>query len=104
MRKPILIFMDEPFGALDAQTREQLQEDFLRIWSRTGATVVFVTHSIDEALFLSDRIFVVDTGPGRIRSIVNRRSRRCASRAMCAPIRSSANIAPSCSNMLRSQV
>ena len=70
MRKPILIFMDEPFGALDAQTREQLQEDFLRIWSRTGATVVFVTHSIDEALFLSDRIFVFDTAPGRIRSIV----------------------------------
>jgi NitT/TauT family transport system ATP-binding protein len=70
MRKPILIFMDEPFGALDAQTREQLQEDFLRIWSRTRATVVFVTHSIDEALFLSDRIFVFDSGPGRIRSIV----------------------------------
>ncbi|HEY7245355.1 MAG TPA: ABC transporter ATP-binding protein [Xanthobacteraceae bacterium] len=70
MRRPILIFMDEPFGALDAQTREQLQEDFLRIWSRTGATVVFVTHSIDEALFLSDRIFVFDTRPGRIRSIV----------------------------------
>jgi hypothetical protein len=43
MRKPILIFMDEPFGALDAQTREQLQEDFLGIWSRTGATVIFVT-------------------------------------------------------------
>ena len=61
MRKPILIFMDEPFGALDAQTREQLQEDFLAIWSRTGATVVFVTHSIDEALFLSDRIFVFNT-------------------------------------------
>ena len=70
MRKPILIFMDEPFGALDAQTREQLQEDFLKIWSRTGATVVFVTHSIDEALLLSDRIFVFDTAPGRIRTIV----------------------------------
>ena len=70
MRKPILIFMDEPFGALDAQTREQLQEDFLAIWSRTGATVVFVTHSIDEALILSDRIFVFDTEPGRIRTIV----------------------------------
>jgi NitT/TauT family transport system ATP-binding protein len=70
MRKPILIFMDEPFGALDAQTREQLQEDFLEVWSRTGATVVFVTHSIDEALFLSDRIFVFNTAPGRIRTIV----------------------------------
>jgi NitT/TauT family transport system ATP-binding protein len=70
MRKPILIFMDEPFGALDAQTREQLQEDFLQIWSRTGATVIFVTHSIDEALFLSDRIFVFATAPGRISTIV----------------------------------
>jgi NitT/TauT family transport system ATP-binding protein len=70
MRKPILIFMDEPFGALDAQTREQLQEDFLKIWSRTAATVIFVTHSIDEALILSDRIFVLGTGPGRIRAIV----------------------------------
>ncbi len=69
MRKPILIFMDEPFGALDAQTREQLQEDFLRIWSRSKATVIFVTHSIDEALFLSDRIFIFDTAPGRICSI-----------------------------------
>jgi NitT/TauT family transport system ATP-binding protein len=70
MRKPILIFMDEPFGALDAQTREQLQEDFLKIWSQTRATVVFVTHSIDEALYLSDRIFVFNTAPGRIRTIV----------------------------------
>ena len=70
MRKPILIFMDEPFGALDAQTREQLQEDFLKIWSQTGATVVFVTHSIDEALLLSDRIFVFSTAPGRIRTVV----------------------------------
>ena len=70
MRRPILIFMDEPFGALDAQTREQLQEDFLKIWSQTGATVVFVTHSIDEALLLSDRIFVFATAPGRLRSIV----------------------------------
>jgi NitT/TauT family transport system ATP-binding protein len=71
LRRPILIFMDEPFGALDAQTREQLQEDFLKIWSQTGATVIFVTHSIDEALILSDRIFVFDTAPGRIRTIVD---------------------------------
>jgi NitT/TauT family transport system ATP-binding protein len=70
MRKPILIFMDEPFGALDAQTREQLQEDFLRIWAQSGATVIFVTHSIDEALLLADRIFVFSTGPGRVRTIV----------------------------------
>jgi NitT/TauT family transport system ATP-binding protein len=71
MRKPILILMDEPFGALDAQTREQLQEDFLKIWQQTRATVVFVTHSIDEALFLSDRIFVFATAPGRVRTIVD---------------------------------
>jgi len=71
MRKPILIFMDEPFGALDAQTREQLQEDFLKIWSQTNATVIFVTHSIDEALLLSDRIFVFATAPGRIHTIVD---------------------------------
>jgi NitT/TauT family transport system ATP-binding protein len=70
MRKPILIFMDEPFGALDAQTREQLQEDFLKIWSQTGATVIFVTHSIDEALYLSDRIFVFATTPGRVRDVI----------------------------------
>jgi NitT/TauT family transport system ATP-binding protein len=70
-RQPILIFMDEPFGALDAQTREQLQEDFLKIWAQTRATVVFVTHSIDEALLLSDRIFVFTIGPGRICNIVD---------------------------------
>ena len=70
MRRPALILMDEPFGALDAQTREQLQEDFLKIWAETRATVIFVTHSIDEALFLSDRIFVFATAPGRIRTIV----------------------------------
>jgi NitT/TauT family transport system ATP-binding protein len=70
MRKPILIFMDEPFGALDAQTREQLQEDFLKIWAQSRATVIFVTHSIDEALLLADRIFVFSTGPGRMRTIV----------------------------------
>ena len=69
MRNPILILMDEPFGALDAQTREQLQEDFLKIWSKTGATVLFVTHSIDEALLLSDQVFVFGTAPGRIHTI-----------------------------------
>lgn len=70
MREPILIFMDEPFGALDAQTREQLQEDFLKIWQQTRMTVLFVTHSIDEALVLSDRIFVFSSRPGRLSSII----------------------------------
>ena len=71
MRKPLLLFMDEPFGALDAQTRERLQEDFLKIWSTVGTTVLFVTHSIDEALVMSDRIFVFTSSPGRIKAIVD---------------------------------
>jgi NitT/TauT family transport system ATP-binding protein len=70
MREPLLILMDEPFGALDAQTREQLQDDFLKIWKRTGMTVLFVTHSIDEALQLSDRIFVLSAQPGRLSAII----------------------------------
>jgi NitT/TauT family transport system ATP-binding protein len=70
MREPFLILMDEPFGALDAQTREQLQDDFLKIWKRTGMTVLFVTHSIDEALQLSDRIFVLSAQPGRLSAII----------------------------------
>jgi NitT/TauT family transport system ATP-binding protein len=71
MRRPLMLFMDEPFGALDAQTRERLQEDFLKIWSTVGTTVLFVTHSIDEAMVLSDRIFVFTPGPGRIKRIVD---------------------------------
>ena len=61
-----MLFMDEPFETLDAQTREQLQEEFLKIWSKIGMTVLFVTHSIDEALMLSDRIIVFESNPGRI--------------------------------------
>jgi NitT/TauT family transport system ATP-binding protein len=70
MRQPQVLFMDEPFGALDAQTREKLQEDFLKIWAKIGTTVLFVTHSIDEALVLSDRIFVFTPSPGRLKAIV----------------------------------
>lgn len=69
-RNPSVLLMDEPFAALDAQTREVLQEDILRIWSETKCTVLFVTHSIDEALMLSDRIVVFKSNPGRIHAIV----------------------------------
>jgi len=69
-RSPSVLLMDEPFAALDAQTREVLQEDLLRIWKETRCTVLFVTHSIDEALMLSDRIVVFKSKPGRIHSIV----------------------------------
>ena len=66
---PDILLMDEPFGALDEQTRLLLQEELLRIWEATGKTVVFVTHSLDEALLLADTIVVMSAQPGTVRTV-----------------------------------
>jgi len=67
---PDLLIMDEPFGALDAQTRNMMQRELLDIWEKQKKTILFVTHSVDEAIFLSDRIVVLARSPGRISEMV----------------------------------
>jgi len=68
--EPAVLLMDEPFGALDAQTRNVMQMELLGIWEKTRKTILFVTHSVDEAVFLADRIVVLTKRPGKIREIV----------------------------------
>jgi NitT/TauT family transport system ATP-binding protein len=69
--EPEVLLMDEPYAALDAQTRESLQDELLAIWRRTGTTIVFITHSIDEAVYLGERVAVMTSRPGRIKAIVD---------------------------------
>jgi NitT/TauT family transport system ATP-binding protein len=68
--EPEVLLMDEPFGSLDSQTRETMQEELIRLWERTGKTIVFVTHDIEEAVFLGDRVVVLTARPARIREEV----------------------------------
>jgi NitT/TauT family transport system ATP-binding protein len=68
---PDILLMDEPFAALDAQTRDSLQDELLRIWEKTGKTIVFITHGIEEAVYLGQRVAVITSRPGRIKTIVD---------------------------------
>ena len=70
VRNPELLLMDEPFGALDAQTRAILQDELLRLWGETGSTVFFITHDLDEAIYLSDRVVVLTRRPGRVKQVL----------------------------------
>ncbi|GAA0460361.1 ABC transporter ATP-binding protein [Actinoplanes capillaceus] len=67
---PDVLLMDEPFAALDAQTRDGLQDELLRIWEKTGKTIVFITHGIEEAVYLGQRVAVLTSRPGRIKEVV----------------------------------
>ncbi|MDH2413087.1 ABC transporter ATP-binding protein [Nocardioides sp. CER19] len=69
--EPEVLLMDEPYAALDAQTREALQDDLLAIWDRTGTTILFITHGIEEAVYLGQRVAVMTSRPGRIKATVD---------------------------------
>ena len=71
VRRPEILLMDEPFGALDAQTRTVLQDELLTLWNRIKSTVLFVTHDLDEAIYLSDRVVIMSRRPGRIKQVLD---------------------------------
>src|SRR6201996_6172159 len=70
VRQPEILLMDEPFGALDAQTRAVLQDELLNIWGRVKSTVLFITHDLDEAIYLSDLVVIMGRRPGRIKQVL----------------------------------
>jgi NitT/TauT family transport system ATP-binding protein len=70
VRQPEILLMDEPFGALDAQTRTVLQDELLSLWARVKSTVLFITHDLDEAIYLSDRVVIMSRRPGRIKQVL----------------------------------
>jgi NitT/TauT family transport system ATP-binding protein len=71
VRQPEILLMDEPFGALDAQTRTVLQDELLTLWGRVKSTVLFITHDLDEAIYLSDRVVIMGRRPGRIKQVLD---------------------------------
>jgi NitT/TauT family transport system ATP-binding protein len=79
--EPTILLMDEPFGALDAQTRNLMQKELLRIWKETRKTVIFITHSVDEAVYLADRVIVLTTRPSKIKEVFKIETERPRDRA-----------------------
>ncbi len=71
VRQPEILLMDEPFGALDAQTRTVLQDELLTLWARVQSTVLFITHDLDEAIYLSDIVVIMGRRPGRIKEVLD---------------------------------
>ena len=69
--QPKILLMDEPFGALDVQTKESMQKFLRQIWQQTGTTILMITHDVEEAIFLSQRIYVLTSRPGKIRQEIN---------------------------------
>jgi NitT/TauT family transport system ATP-binding protein len=80
--EPRVLLMDEPFGALDAQTRSRMQSYLLQIWHNVDITIVFITHDLDEAIYLADRVIVLGSGPGRVKEILDTPLPRPRRRAM----------------------